>query len=140
MIKLKNINEELIKKITAFSLVGTLTFSGVPSISQGYQSSSTSVSSNVCYNDKKLGEYTTPNGTYAVTKKSDGTIVIKQKDTKYDYEVIFEDDTLQVNKAATIANKFINMDKVNAIINIWGVTAPVVAEVAEKNNTIFFCR
>ena len=62
----------------------------------------------------------------------------KQKDTKYDYEVIFEDDALQVNKAATIANKFINMDKVNAIINIWGVTAPVVAEVAEKNNTIFF--
>ena len=62
----------------------------------------------------------------------------KQKDTKYNYEVVFEDDALQTAKAAMVANKFINMDKVNAIMNIWGVTAPVVADVAEKTNTIFF--
>ena len=62
----------------------------------------------------------------------------KQKDTKYNYEIIFEDDALQTAKAAMVANKFINIDKVNAIMNIWGVTAPVVAEVAEKTNTIFF--
>ena len=62
----------------------------------------------------------------------------KQKDTKFDYEVIYEDDVAQSAKAAMIANKFINMDKVNAIINIWGYVAPVFAEVAQKNNTVFF--
>lgn len=62
----------------------------------------------------------------------------KHKNTKFDYQIIFEDDTLQTAKAAMVANKFINIDKVNAIMNIWGVTAPVVADVAEKTNTIFF--
>ena len=62
----------------------------------------------------------------------------KEKNTKYNYKVIFEDDALQVSKAAIIANKFINIDKVNAIMNIWGVTAPVVSEVAQNKNVIFF--
>lgn len=62
----------------------------------------------------------------------------KQKDTKFDYQIVYEDDALQVGKAATIANKFNSIDKVSAIMNIWGVTAPVVAEVAEKKNVIFF--
>ena len=62
----------------------------------------------------------------------------KQKNTKFDYQVVFEDDALQTAKAAMVANKFVNMDKVNAIMNIWGVTAPVVADVSEKTNTIFF--
>lgn len=62
----------------------------------------------------------------------------KNKNTKFEYKVIYEDDALQGGRAATIANKFIDMDKVNAIMNIWGVTAPVVAELAQKKNTIFF--
>ena len=62
----------------------------------------------------------------------------KQKNTKFEYKVIYEDDVLQAAKAARIVNKFVNIDKVNAIINIWGITAPVIAEVAQKNNTIFF--
>lgn len=62
----------------------------------------------------------------------------KQKDTKYNYEVIFEDDVCQTAKAATIVNKFTNMDKVNAIMNIWGYVAPVIAEIAQKSETIFF--
>ena len=61
----------------------------------------------------------------------------KQKNTKFDYQLIYEDDVLQVSKAARIANKFINMDKVNAIMNIWGLTAPVFAEEAQKNKIIF---
>lgn len=61
----------------------------------------------------------------------------KQKDTKYNYQIIYEDDVLQAAKAARIANKFVNMDKVNAIMNIWGITAPVFAEVAQNNNTLF---
>ena len=62
----------------------------------------------------------------------------KQKNTKFDYQIIFEDDALQVSKAAMIANKFIDMDKVNAVINIWGVTAPVVAELAQTKKVLFF--
>jgi len=62
----------------------------------------------------------------------------KKKDTKFDYEIIYEDDALQAAKAARIVNKFTDIDKVNAIINIWGITAPVIAEVAQKKNIIFF--
>lgn len=62
----------------------------------------------------------------------------KQKDTKFSYQIIYEDDALHVGKAATIANKFSDIDKVSAIMNIWGITAPVVAEIAEKKDIIFF--
>lgn len=62
----------------------------------------------------------------------------KKKDTKFDYQVIYEDDVSQSAKAAMIANKFVNMDKVNAMMNIWGYVAQAFAEAAEKNNTIFF--
>lgn len=60
----------------------------------------------------------------------------KTKNTKYDYEVLFEDDSFSARKAAVIANKFINADKTKAIISTWGVVAPVIADIADKNKVI----
>ena len=58
------------------------------------------------------------------------------KDTKYKYELIFEDDGLQPQKAAIIAQKFAHQDKTNATVSLWGIAAPVMADVAQKNEQI----
>ncbi len=60
----------------------------------------------------------------------------KAKNTKYNYQVVFEDDNFSARQAAVIANKFINADKTKAIISTWGVVAPVIAEIADKNKVI----
>lgn len=59
-----------------------------------------------------------------------------QKDTKYKYKLIFEDDGLQPKKAAVIAQKFASQDKTNATVSLWGIAAPVMADVAQKNEQI----
>ena len=60
----------------------------------------------------------------------------KEKDTKYNYEVVFEDDQMAPQKAASITNKFINVDKVKAILSTWGVVAPVIADISDRNKVI----
>ncbi len=60
----------------------------------------------------------------------------QNKNTKYKYEVIFEDDQMVTSRAAMVANKFINVDKVKGIISTWGIVGPVVADVANKNQVI----
>jgi len=59
-----------------------------------------------------------------------------KKDTKYKYELIFEDDGLQPQKAAIIAQKFAHQNKTNATVSMWGIAAPVMADVAQKNEQI----
>lgn len=60
----------------------------------------------------------------------------QNRNTKYKYEVIFEDDQMATSRAAMVANKFINVDKVKGIISTWGIVGPVVADVADKNQVI----
>ncbi|MFI3242238.1 MAG: ABC transporter substrate-binding protein [Alphaproteobacteria bacterium] len=57
-------------------------------------------------------------------------------DAKYNYEFIFENDMLQSKQGAIIAQKFVGVDKVNAIISLWGIVAPVISEVAQRNKII----
>lgn len=59
-----------------------------------------------------------------------------KKDTKYTYKLIFEDDGLRPQKAAVIAQKFAHQDKANATMSLWGIAAPVMADVAQKNEQI----
>ena len=59
-----------------------------------------------------------------------------KKDTKYKYKLIFEDDGLQPKKAATIAQKFAHQDKTNATVSLWGISAPVMADIAQKAEQI----
>lgn len=74
----------------------------------------------------------------SVNKKAIGMALeeSKNKETKYNYELIFENDMLQPKQAALIASKLINVDKVNAILSMWGIVAPVIADVAQKNKII----
>ena len=60
----------------------------------------------------------------------------KNKSTKYNYEVVFEDDQMASIKAATVAHKFINVDHVKGIISTWGIVGPVYADIADKNKII----
>ena len=59
-----------------------------------------------------------------------------KRDTKYKYEIIFEDDMLKPQKAALNANKFISMDKVRAVISLFGVVDRPVDYIANKNEII----
>lgn len=54
------------------------------------------------------------------------------KELKYNYELIFEDVGLSVKTAAVVANKLINVDKINAIISMWSLAGNTVAPIAEQ--------
>jgi len=59
-------------------------------------------------------------------------------DTRYTYEVIFEDDQLDPKRTASAANKLISIDKVDAIISISSGTGNVVTPIAERNSIVHF--
>lgn len=48
------------------------------------------------------------------------------------YELVFEDDQLQSSKAASAAQKLIEIDKVDAIISTWSYGGTVVSPIADK--------
>lgn len=60
----------------------------------------------------------------------------KNLNTKYNYEVVFEDDQMSTARAAMVANKLIASDKVKAIISTWGIVGPVVANIADQNKVL----
>jgi len=53
---------------------------------------------------------------------------IKQKDTKFNYELIIEDNRFEGRVISMNVNKLMNMDKVNAIVSFWGNIARVFSE------------
>lgn len=53
-------------------------------------------------------------------------------DTKYKYDLIIEDDALDAKRVASVANKFVNIDHVNAILTMFSTGANVVSPVADK--------
>jgi branched-chain amino acid transport system substrate-binding protein len=59
-------------------------------------------------------------------------------DTKYDYHLVFEDDMLDAKRAATAANKLINVDKVDAIVSISSGTGGVVSPIAGQSRLVHF--
>ena len=54
------------------------------------------------------------------------------KDTKYNYELIFEDDAFSPKTAATTVNKLISIDKVSALISFGSPVGNVVSPIAEQ--------
>ena len=72
----------------------------------------------------------------------DAMILAKEslpQDTKYQYEFIFEDDGLEAKKAASVANKLISIDKVNALVSLSANIGAVISPISEKNKVIHFC-
>lgn len=70
----------------------------------------------------------------------DAAIIAQEqlKDTRYNYELFFEDDQYNPTLTATIANKFINIDKVDAIVSCEAAPGQVVSALARKNDFIHF--
>ena len=59
-------------------------------------------------------------------------------DTKFDYEIIFEDDGLEPKKAAIATNKLISVDKINALVSLNSSTGSVISPITEQNKVIHF--
>ncbi len=59
-------------------------------------------------------------------------------DTKFDYEIIFEDDGLEAKRAALAANKLVSVDKVDALVSFSSGTGGVISPIAEQNKKIHF--
>lgn len=58
--------------------------------------------------------------------------------TKYNYELVFEDDQFNPTKSASTVNKLINVDKVMAIISFGSGTGNAINPIAEKGKTVQF--
>jgi branched-chain amino acid transport system substrate-binding protein len=60
----------------------------------------------------------------------------KLQNTKYKYEVIFEDVQVDPKLAANAAQKLINIDKVDAIISAYAPVGNTIAPIAEKSQVV----
>jgi len=58
--------------------------------------------------------------------------------SKYHYQVIFEDDQLQASKEFTNAQKLINFDNVDVIISTFAGSGPAIADLAKAKQVIHF--
>lgn len=62
-----------------------------------------------------------------------------KQSNKYNYEIIFEDNQMITSKTAVIANKLININKVDVISSFFSAHGFVVAPIAEKHKILHFC-
>ena len=60
----------------------------------------------------------------------------KSVDTKYNYEIFFENDTSEPKQAVLNTQNFINLKKVNAVVSIYGIVDRSVDDIANKNQII----
>ena len=61
---------------------------------------------------------------------------LKKKDLRYNYTFVFEDNFLEIKRAALVNQKFFNVDNVDAIIDFSSVVGLTTSPVAEKNKVI----
>jgi len=60
-------------------------------------------------------------------------------DTKYEYEVIYEDDEMNPKNSLTAANKLINVDGVDAMISVTSGTGNAVSPLTEEKGVLHIC-
>jgi branched-chain amino acid transport system substrate-binding protein len=60
------------------------------------------------------------------------------KDCPYDIELIYEDSVFDNTKTVMATQKLLNVDKVDAIVSLWSVTARLVAPLTDKKKVIHF--
>ena len=58
---------------------------------------------------------------------------LKQKNLKYDYKLVFEDNQMSPKKVATTINKLINVDEAKAILTFWNLMGNTAAALANQN-------
>lgn len=59
-----------------------------------------------------------------------------QKDTKYDYQIVYEDDKLDAKEASNAVQKLINIDSVDVLISATSGPGNVIAPIAEQNKVL----
>ena len=62
----------------------------------------------------------------------------KNPENKYVYEIVSEDSLLNMSRTATIANKMVSLDKIDAIISFAADVGNALVPIAEKNKVIHF--
>ena len=60
----------------------------------------------------------------------------QKKETKYQYEIVFEDDMLKPQQAVLNAHKFIDIDKANVIVSVFGVVDRPIDDIANQSKII----
>ncbi|MEI7683318.1 MAG: penicillin-binding protein activator [Candidatus Saccharibacteria bacterium] len=60
------------------------------------------------------------------------------KDTKYTYQLVFEDDELNPTKSVTALNKLVDFDKVSGVMSFSGTVGQALAPIAEKTKVPHF--
>ncbi|MEW6602244.1 MAG: ABC transporter substrate-binding protein [Nitrospirota bacterium] len=70
----------------------------------------------------------------------DAAILAKEEmgKTKYNYELLFEDDKLDPKIDATVGNKFISIDKVDVMVSAGGGSGGVLSTLADQHGIIHF--
>lgn len=70
----------------------------------------------------------------------DATLLTKENlgNTRYSYELIFEDDQMDSKMTASAANKLISVDKVDAIVSFGSGPGNVITPIAEQNKIVHF--
>lgn len=63
---------------------------------------------------------------------------LKQKGLRYDYQLFFEDNQMNAMKTANNVNKFIYIDKVDAIFSMWNLMSNVASNLAKEHDVISF--
>lgn len=58
---------------------------------------------------------------------------LSQRDLKYDYQFIIEDDSYEARKTATIFQKLSSLDHVDAVLSTFSQTGGIIAPLAERN-------
>ncbi|MDR1026749.1 MAG: ABC transporter substrate-binding protein [Lactobacillus sp.] len=61
-----------------------------------------------------------------------------KKNPLFDYQIIFEDNQMKLDKNASLANKLIQVDKVDVLVTCLSNFGAVVSPIAERNKTLHF--
>ncbi len=61
---------------------------------------------------------------------------VEKQNTKYKYELIVEDNVFQPKKTVSNLYKFKSVDKVQAVMSLWGTDGTVTSDWAEKNKIL----
>ena len=60
----------------------------------------------------------------------------QKENTKYDYQIIYEDDMVKTQQAVLNTHKFIDINQANVVISVFGVVDRPVDEIANQNKVI----
>lgn len=64
--------------------------------------------------------------------------VSEYPNSKYNYEIVFEDDGFDSKRSASVINKLISVDKVDALVTVASASGNIAAPIAERSKIVHF--